>query len=209
MINRSGIISELKVNLTNLFTEKGFQLLNQGESLRFLKQESEGDSIVVITVKDFDPVFEVLVTLQTRNVKIAEHLIRINNISQEFKDEYPVFSVSLFDSYFGLNELPKIQNEQDLERCIINIKEAMLNYGFNFLQRNISIKDIDGEINRMDRPIDLFCSELRARPFIGIIAAKLSENSNYDVWVDYYSGYLQDKKERFYILFKNLENELN
>lgn len=89
----------------------------------------------------------------------------------------------------------KIETPDDLKKAVDTWAGVIRKEGFSFFETFTTVEAFDKELNRENRERDLYMSEIRYRPIVGLVAAALNKNKDFLKWENYYRQVLQRAPE--------------
>jgi hypothetical protein len=202
---------EIKENLSNglsmILLSEGFKLNKKESDWKFEKVTDFGFNKIYILVWHYPPTYFASIYLSIRVDEIDNLYNKFSDTSPDYYNQTNTIGAGLID--IGLKEDKfKIETKEDLDRTTILFSDIINNYFKDFISRFKSSQTIDKELNRLERPRDLFLKETK-RPFIGLISAKISGNNEFDFWKTYYYNQINSlNNERLKIKFKELLDSL-
>jgi hypothetical protein len=187
---------------------KGFIKQKNSEGYEYVKQRDNGFIVVNPMIWSYSPLFFISLGFTVRINEMSQILAFINNISDEFSDEYPTTSTDIRSLVQVEDERIRVETEDDLLQGLKFLKEILENQGLQFFKNFQTIADFDKDFNRLNRPKDLHCSEVSTRPFIGLISAVLNNNPQAKYWENYHRESLQNKNKYLKNQYEKLVNYL-
>ena len=120
--------------------------------------------------------------LQVRIDRIIDLLYPVDFIGH---GDQSVVIGNMVSRYSNGQEFSWIFKLEDVHKPVQYLIDFLEREGFGWLERYTSVDDIDKELNRPDRPRDLFISETN-RWYKGLVAAVLNKNPEAAYWHGYY-----------------------
>lgn len=128
------------------------------------------------------------------------------------KDETITIGVDIQSLGYQGDHKIKVESKEDLTHALQALQKITLEKGLPFFDQFTSVASIDRELNRESRPKNLYCNEIRHRPFIGITAAALNANQNFSYWEKFYREKLKNDipqaNEKYEALVKHLKENV-
>lgn len=203
-------ISEIRTPLLKMLEQTlipiGFEKRKTNEGYEYINNTNHGFIGVTPFINQYDKLFFISLSFQIRLNAVSEILVHINNISNEYKETYPTLS-------FGINSLIKsednrikVETPEDLQEALNLLKKVLENEALRILNQIKSIDDLDKEMNRENRPKDLYTNNAH---MIGLIAAVLNKNPNWQYWENYYREKIQNSNQHVKNQYEKLVVFLN
>jgi|GEM_PF-4001426 len=123
----------------------------------------------------------------------------INTICNSYNPNYvdtaydtnPTLSAWLKD--FGFSQFQFFPETKDeLTKSLLYLKDMIIEYIIPFFEKYDSVNAIDLELNRINRPANLYINDTFSRPFVAITAAALNKNTEFNYWENYYRKVLKN-----------------
>lgn len=84
-----------------------------------------------------------------------------------------------------------VKTDGDVEASLFIFEDIVESKVLPFFDAFYSAARLDEELNRDERPANLFLNEIIERPVVGTVAAMLNRNNRFSAWVDYYQQKLR------------------
>lgn len=190
----------------------GFAKYNGSDSIIFHKKTEFGFNEVPLLIWNYGDFFYVSLTF----------LVRINALNKVFlpyssyvvHEEDKTMTIGADINTFGYqgDHKIKVETEAELQGALIVLEEILTKNGLTFFENFQTINSVDVELNRMNRPLNLYCHDIVHRPIVGLTAAALNHNPKFEFWVNYYREMLvtttDHRKKKFEDLVLHLRSIL-
>jgi len=194
--------------IENTTCSLGFKKQKNKAGYKYARPILNGYNGIIPLITQYDTLFFISVAFQLRIDDISKILIYIENVGEEFQEEYSTFSFGIiyFDKY--TDDRFRIETFEELDNALKTLKNIIEESALVFFENFKTIADIDKEMNKNNRPKDLYCNEISSRPFVGLIAAVLNKNPQAKYWESYYRENLQNKNQHLKNQYEKLVSYL-
>jgi hypothetical protein len=169
----------------------GFKKQKNKAGDNYVRYINNGYDGVIPLIDQYGTLYYIYLVFQLRIDEISTILVNVNNIGNEYKSEYPTLGFGLISLMGADDNRIKVETPNELENALNTLKNILENEAMHFFEKIQSVADLDKEMNRNNRPKDLFCHEID-RPFVGLISAVLNNNPQKNYWEEYYRDKLKN-----------------
>ena len=166
---------------------QGFIKQKNSEGYEYIKKRDNGFIAVNPMIWSYSPLFFISLGFACRINEISQILAHIDNISDEFKDNYTTVGFDIRSLVQVQDERIRVETEEDLQKGLFFLKGVLENQGLPFFENFQTIADFDKDFNRANRPKDLYAHQ----ESIGLISAVLNKNPQAKYWENYYRESIQ------------------
>jgi hypothetical protein len=156
------------------------------DSIIFHKKTEFGFNEVPLLIWNYGDFFYVSLTFLVQVAALNKVFLPYSSyvIHEDDKTMTIGADINMF-GYQGDHKI-KVETEAELQEALIVLEEILTKSGLTFFENFQTINSIDVELNRMDRPLNLYCHDIVHRPIVGLTAAALNHNPEFELWVNYY-----------------------
>ncbi|MBY0349154.1 MAG: hypothetical protein K2W79_12915 [Hydrotalea flava] len=189
-------ISKAMIDLVNpILKPLGFGKYRASDSIIFHKKTEFGFNEVPLLIWNYGDFFYVSLTFLIRIDALNKVFLPYS--SYVFHEDDKTMTIGADINMFGYqgDHKIKVETEVELQRALILLEEILMKNGLKFFENFQTVKSVDVELNRMNRPLNLYCNEVVDRPIVGITAAALNHNPEFEFWVNFYREKLSKSTE--------------
>lgn len=188
----------------------GFIKSKEGEDTVFFKPTNYGYKKVPLLIWEYGDLYYISLSFLIRINELNKVFLPYSTFVVKENDESMTLGATIESFGYEGDHKVKVENIEDLGNASKIFNKILKEGAIPFFSKYTSVKSVDEELNRYNRPRDLFCNEITGRPVIGITAAALNHNPEFSFWEDYYRGVLnkspkifQDKYEKLVVYLKD------
>jgi hypothetical protein len=190
----------------------GFKKQKGGDGLIFRRNTGFGFNDISLLIWLYGDVSYVSLAYSIRIDQLNKIFIPYGEYVIHEKDETITLGVDIQTLGYQGDHKIKVESEEDLTNALQALQKITIEKGLSFFDQFTSVESIDRELNRENRPKNLYCNEIRHRPFLGITAAALNNNQNFSYWENLYREKLKNDipqaKEKYEALVKHLKENV-
>jgi len=193
------------------------------EPIGFIKQKSPdgilyrrlthfGFNDIPLLIWEYDDLFYLSIGFLIRIDDLNKIFVYYGNYVIYEKDETVTIAADIQTLGYEQDRRIKVQTSDDLSAAIKILKEILMDKGLSFFEKFQTVKSIDDELNRNNRPPNLYCDDIMHRTIIGLTAAALNHNPKFSYWEEFYRDRLknasQSRKDKYEQLTRHLKDKV-
>lgn len=170
----------------------GFQKQQGGDGIVFRRDTEFGFNDISLLVWLYGDLSYVSLVYSIRIDRINNIFIPYVEYVVHEKDQTITIGADIQTFGYDGDSKIKVESKDDLRNALQTLQKILIEKALPFFDKFTSVASIDEELNRQNRPKNLFCNEIRHRPFIGITAAALNKNQDFVFWENFYREKLKN-----------------